>query len=73
MKSAISILMGIVIIVADVAWLVVGSSYTYAPWLFLGLVILGADFIWLALDFSLMSESRKSHSDMKTEESYLKK
>jgi len=38
LKSWIGILVGIVILVADIAWLIVGSSYSYAPWLILGIV-----------------------------------
>jgi hypothetical protein len=73
-KSSIAILMGIVILVSDVAWLVVGASYTYAPWLILGMVILVADVIWLGLDYSLMRESGKVGVAAKTEEeAYLKK
>ena len=56
-KSSVAILMGIVILVADVAWLIVGSSYTYTPWLALGIVIFLAAIVWLILDFSLMRAS----------------
>jgi len=58
LKSWIAVLMGIVILVADIAWLIVGSSYTYAPWLVLGIVIILATVTWLALDFSLMREAQ---------------
>ncbi len=66
MKSAIAILMGIIILIADIAWLVVGSSYTYTPWLVLGIVIFIATLVWLALDFSLMRAARPT---MQKEES----
>ena len=56
-KSSMAILMGIVILASDVAWLVVGGSYTYPPWLVLGIVIFLASLAWLALDFSLMKEA----------------
>ena len=57
-KSSIAILMGIVILVADVSWLIVGSSYTYLPWLILGGVIFLATLVWVALDVSMMRETR---------------
>lgn len=50
----VAILMGIIIIISDVAWLVIGGSYTYLPWLSLGIVILVASIIWIALDAALM-------------------
>ena len=53
-KSWVAIVMGIVILVADVAWLVVGNSYTYTPWLILGVIIFIAALVWLAMDFMLM-------------------
>jgi hypothetical protein len=51
--------MGIVILASDVAWLIVGASYTYAPWLVLGIVIFIGSLVWLIIDFSLMKEARK--------------
>jgi hypothetical protein len=59
LKSSIAIIMGVVIIVADISWLIIGGSYAYTPWLVLGIVILVASIIWLLLDFSLMREARK--------------
>lgn len=53
-KSFVAVLMGVVILVADVAWLVIGSSYTYAPWLILGGIIIVATAVWLAIDGALM-------------------
>lgn len=55
-KSYLSILMGIVIILADIYWLLVGASYTYLPWLAAGIVILIASIIWIILDISLMEK-----------------
>lgn len=49
--SIIGIAMGIVILISDIVWLVIGSSYTYAPWLALGIIILIADIIWLLSEF----------------------
>lgn len=53
-KSYLAILMGIIIIVADIYWLIVGNSYQYVPWLVAGIVILIASIIWIILDLSLM-------------------
>ena len=53
-KPFFAIGMGVVILVADIAWLIIGNSYTYTPWLILGVVILIADVIWLALDVALI-------------------
>jgi uncharacterized RDD family membrane protein YckC len=55
-KSYVAIVMGIIILIADVAWLIVGSSYTYTPWLVLGIVIFLASLIWLVVDISMMRE-----------------
>jgi hypothetical protein len=66
MKSVIAIAMGVVIILADIAWLIIDGSYTYTPWLVLGIVILLASLIWLAMDFSLMRDAQKSPSASKT-------
>ncbi|HMK82187.1 MAG TPA: hypothetical protein VK503_00560 [Candidatus Bathyarchaeia archaeon] len=56
MKSYLAILMGIIIILADVYWLVVGDSYKYAPWLIAGIVIFVASVIWIYLDYDLMKK-----------------
>jgi hypothetical protein len=53
-KSYLAILMGIVIILADIYWLIVGNSYQYLPWLVAGIVILIASVVWIILDYSLM-------------------
>jgi hypothetical protein len=55
-KSYLAILMGIIIIVADIYWLYVGNSYQYMPWLAAGIVIFVASIIWIGLDFSLMKK-----------------
>ena len=46
--------MGIVIILADVYWLLIGNSYTYLPWLAAGIIIFVASTIWIILDYDLM-------------------
>lgn len=53
MKSWIAILMGIIILVADLFWTY--QSYYDITWLALGIVIALADIIWLVVDWSLMS------------------
>jgi hypothetical protein len=55
-KSYLGILMGIIIILADIYWLLVGSSYTYLPWLTAGVVIFVASLIWLYIDYDLMKK-----------------
>ena len=55
-KSYIAILMGIIIILADVYWLLVGDSYTYPPWLAAGVIIFVASVIWLYIDYDLMKK-----------------
>lgn len=49
MKHNISILMGIVIAVADLYWTY--TSYFDSLWLALGIVIFLADIVWLYTDF----------------------
>jgi len=56
LKSYLAIAMGIVILLADVYWLVVGSSYTYPPWLAAGIIIFVADLAWLWVDYDLMKK-----------------
>ena len=48
--------MGIVILLADIYWLLVGASYTYTPWLAAGVVIFVADLVWLGVDYDLMKK-----------------
>ncbi|MGA8903855.1 MAG: hypothetical protein WB661_02470 [Candidatus Bathyarchaeia archaeon] len=55
-KSYLAILMGIIIILADIYWLIVNQSYTYLPWLAAGIVILIASVVWIILDYSLMEK-----------------
>jgi len=55
-KSWLAIAMGIVIILADVYWLVVGSSYTYPPWLAAGIIIFVASLVWIWVDYDLMKK-----------------
>jgi hypothetical protein len=72
-KSSIGILMGIIILVADISWLYVGGSYTYTPWLVLGIIIFIASLIWLVVDFSLMREATSPRSIEKAEDRPMKK
>ena len=53
-KSYLAILMGIIIILADIYWLIVGNSYQYLPWLAAAIVIFIASIIWIILDYTLM-------------------
>jgi len=53
-QSYVAILMGIIIILADVYWLLVGNSYTFAPWLAAGVVIFIASLVWIFIDINLM-------------------
>jgi hypothetical protein len=55
-KSYAAIMMGVIIILADVYWLVVGDSYTYAPWLLAGIIIFVASVIWIYIDYDLMKQ-----------------
>ncbi len=52
MKSAVAMLMGVVILVADIYWTY--TSYTDVTWLLLGIIIAVADLIWLAIDVSYL-------------------
>ncbi|MDE1856884.1 MAG: hypothetical protein KGH98_02240 [Candidatus Micrarchaeota archaeon] len=51
-KSMLALLMGVIILVADIYWTY--TSYYDKLWLALGAIILVADLIWLYLDWSLM-------------------
>ena len=57
-KSYLAIAMGIIILVADIYWLVVPVSGYYSfqapPWLAAGIIILIADLVWLWVDIDLM-------------------
>ncbi len=53
-KSYTAILMGVIIILADVYWLLIGNSYTYIPWLAAGIVIFVASIIWIIIEYDLM-------------------
>jgi len=48
--------MGIIIILADIYWLIVGDSYLYLPWLVAGIVIFVASAIWIYIDYDLMKK-----------------
>jgi uncharacterized membrane protein YcjF (UPF0283 family) len=55
-KPTLAILMGVVIIVADLYWTY--TSYQDATWLALGVIILVASVIWIGLDVSLARPSK---------------
>ena len=55
-ESYAAIVLGIVIILADIFWLLVGASYTYAPWLAAGIVIFVAALVWIWIDYDLMKK-----------------
>ena len=55
-KSWLAIALGIVIILADIYWLLVGNSYTYAPWLVSGIIIFVASVVWILIDYNLMQK-----------------
>lgn len=55
-KSWLAIAMGIVIILADIYWSVVGASYTYPPWLAAGIIIFVASLVWIWVDYDLMKK-----------------
>lgn len=54
MESQVGLLMGIVIVIADLYWTY--TSYTDALWLALGVIIFIAGVIWLYVDYDLMSK-----------------
>lgn len=55
-KSYLAIVMGVVIIIADIYWLLVGNSYTYTPWLVSGIIIFVASLVWIFIDYDLMKK-----------------
>ena len=58
MESYAAIVLGIIIIIADVYWLWIGASYTYAPWLAAGIVIFVAALVWIWIDYDLMKKAK---------------
>ncbi len=50
-KSTLSIVMGVIIIVADLYWTY--TSYPDLTWVALGVIILLASVVWIWLDLSL--------------------
>lgn len=48
--------MGIIILIADLFWLVYDGSYTVPGWLAAGIIIFVADLVWLWADYSLMKK-----------------
>ena len=66
--------MGVIILISDIAWLVVGASYTYTPWLVLGIIIFIATLVWLAMDISLMrAPSLRKEDQQKASSTSMKK
>lgn len=53
-KSTIAMLMGIIILVADLYWTSISLNYTVG--LALGVIILLADIIWLVVDYQMMKK-----------------
>ncbi len=56
-KSTVSIIMGVIIILADLYWIY--TSYIVPEWLYLGIIILVASLIWLGMDISLRRGKRR--------------
>lgn len=54
-KSWLAILMGIIIAIADLAWLFDGSTYDMT-WVAFAVVIFIADVVWLYIDYSMMKK-----------------
>ncbi len=50
-ESTVAMLMGIVILLADLYW--IATSYFSALWVALGVIIMVADLVWLAIDYRL--------------------
>jgi hypothetical protein len=51
-KSWLAVLMGVVILAADVYW--TWQSTYVLSWVVLGIIIAVADILWICLDYSLM-------------------
>jgi hypothetical protein len=49
--NAVAMLMGIIILFADLYW--IATSYFVALWFALGVIILVADLVWLFVDYKL--------------------
>jgi uncharacterized membrane protein YcjF (UPF0283 family) len=64
MKSKLAILMGIVIIIADLYWTY--TSYQTPIWLYLGVIIFVASIIWIAIDLNLGSGTKESKQAAQT-------
>jgi hypothetical protein len=58
MKTKLAILMGIIIIIADLYWTY--TSYQTPIWLYLGVIILVASMIWIAIDLNLGNGTKES-------------
>jgi hypothetical protein len=55
-KSYLAIVLGIIIILADLYWL--ADSYTVVHWLVAGIIIFVASVVWIWVDYDLMKSSR---------------
>jgi hypothetical protein len=55
-ESYAAIVLGVIIILADIYWLLVGASYSYPPWLAAGIVIFIASLAWIGIDYHLMKK-----------------
>jgi hypothetical protein len=53
-ESYLAIVMGIIIILADIYWLLFDNSYTVPQWLVSAIIILVASLVWIGIDFHLM-------------------
>ena len=60
MKNFIGIAMGVIILIADIGWLLYEQSYTVTAWLAFGIVILIADPVWIGVDASFLMEGRNA-------------
>ncbi len=57
-ESLLAIAMGVVILIANTFWLLVGQSYTYGPWLASAIIIYVADIVWIWADYDLMRKAK---------------
>ena len=57
-KSNLAILMGVVVIIADLYWTY--TSYQTPIWLYLGAIIFVASVIWVAIDLNLSMGPKES-------------
>ena len=55
-KSYLAIAMGVIILIADLFWLIYDQSYTVPAWLVAAVIIFVADIVWLWVDYDLMKK-----------------